>query len=108
MVLLGCAHAGVVNTLRYVRELTGRKPIHAVLGGMHMPEASSQRIDRTIEHFRELGIVRLGPAHCTGTAATAAMWSAFPGRCLACNVGTVFEFEVERMNSLSQSQRGLL
>ncbi len=95
VVLLGCAHAGVINTLRYVRALTGQKPIHAVLGGMHLLEASSQRIERTIEQFRELDIVRLGPAHCTGMTATAALWSAFPDRCLACNVGTVFEFEVD-------------
>ncbi len=46
------------------------------------------------DQFRELGIVRLGPAHCTGMAATAALWSAFPERCLACNAGAVFEFEV--------------
>jgi 7,8-dihydropterin-6-yl-methyl-4-(beta-D-ribofuranosyl)aminobenzene 5'-phosphate synthase len=92
VVLLGCAHSGVINTLRYARQLTGERPIHAVLGGMHLIHASPARISRTIEELRRLHIACLAPAHCTGMAATAALWTAFPGRCSSCNVGTVVEF----------------
>lgn len=49
VVLLGCAHAGVINTLRCVRPLTDERPIHAVLGGMHLVGASAQRLKRTID-----------------------------------------------------------
>ena len=93
VVLLGCAHAGVINTLQYVRELTGGKPIHAVVGGMHLVTASRNRMDQTIHGLRQLDVRRLGPAHCTGAAPTAELWGTFPERCLSCAVGTKMEFE---------------
>lgn len=94
VVLLGCAHSGVINTLRYVRHLTDNRPIHAVLGGMHLLAASAERLRRTIEEFQRWGIDRLGPAHCTGRIATAALWQAMPEHCLACHVGARFEFDL--------------
>jgi 7,8-dihydropterin-6-yl-methyl-4-(beta-D-ribofuranosyl)aminobenzene 5'-phosphate synthase len=94
VVVLGCAHAGVINTLYYVRQLTHDRPVHAVLGGMHLINASSERLQWTIEQLRKLGVERLGPAHCTGTAAVAALWNAFPGQCFDCHAGTRLEFEV--------------
>ena len=93
VVILGCAHAGVINTLQYIQELTNGKPVHAVLGGMHLLQASPDRLSWTIEEFRKLGIERLYPAHCTGMAATVALWNAFPGKCFPCHVGTTVEFE---------------
>lgn len=93
VVLLGCAHSGVVNTLHYIRRLTKDRPIHAVLGGMHLVGASQERVDRTIEELRVLDIQRLGPAHCTGLPAIAALWHALPGRCISCHAGAAFEFE---------------
>ena len=56
IVLLGCAHAGVISTLRYVRELTGGQPIFALLGGMHLVNASAKRIDMTIRELRQLKV----------------------------------------------------
>lgn len=96
VVLLGCAHAGVVNTLRHIRHLTGGRPIHAVLGGMHLLVASQERMDCTVEALRSLGVQRLGPAHCTGAAATARLWHEFPGACTPCSVGCRFVFEREQ------------
>ncbi len=100
VVLLGCAHAGVINTLRYVRNLTGGRPIHAVLGGMHLVGASTERLERTIDALREMDIDYLGPAHCTGRAATAALWDAFPNRCISCHVGTQVEFDLSRPSTI--------
>lgn len=92
VVLLGCAHAGVVNTLRYVRQVTNGKSIYAVLGGMHLVTASRARMNRTVEDLREFDIERLGPAHCTGFAAAAELWNAFPGKYFSCGVGAKLEF----------------
>jgi 7,8-dihydropterin-6-yl-methyl-4-(beta-D-ribofuranosyl)aminobenzene 5'-phosphate synthase len=94
VVLLGCAHAGVINTLEYVRELTDDKPIHAVMGGMHLVAASRDRMDQTIAALRLFDMGRLGPAHCTGLAATTELWNAFPGTCFPCVVGTRLEFQL--------------
>jgi 7,8-dihydropterin-6-yl-methyl-4-(beta-D-ribofuranosyl)aminobenzene 5'-phosphate synthase len=93
VVLLGCAHSGVINTLHHIRRLTNNRPIHAVIGGMHLVNASSHRIERTIEELRKIGVERLAPAHCTGMQATMALSKAFPGQCQPCSVGTRFEFD---------------
>lgn len=103
VVLLGCAHSGVINTLRYVRQLTAGRPIHAVLGGMHLLNASAERLDRTIGELREMRIDCVGPAHCTGRAATAALWSALPGRCIPCHVGTQLEFDLFTLSATGVS-----
>lgn len=92
VVLLGCAHAGVVNTLRYIRRLARGRPIHAALGGMHLLTASPERMEQTANALRELGVQRLAPAHCTGAAATVRLWSEFSDACADCSVGTRFVF----------------
>ncbi len=93
VVVLGCAHSGVVNTLEYVRSLTHGRPIHAVLGGMHLLTASSDRLERTIAALRRWNVMKLVPAHCTGIAALARLWSAFPDRCAIGPAGTRMVFE---------------
>jgi len=93
VVLLGCAHAGVVNTLRHIHRLTSGRPVHTLLGGMHLVAASPERMRRTVEALRELKLQRLGPGHCTGVAAAARLWSEFPGTCTPCAVGRRFLFQ---------------
>ena len=80
----------MLSTLRYVRELTGGQPIFALLGGMHLVHASTKRIDTTIRELRQLKVQRLAPVHCTGAAATAALWTAFPKRMDNGHVGSTF------------------
>jgi 7,8-dihydropterin-6-yl-methyl-4-(beta-D-ribofuranosyl)aminobenzene 5'-phosphate synthase len=94
VVLLGCAHSGVVNTLEHVRHLAGGRPIHTILGGLHLLTASPERREKTIAAFRRLDIQRLAPAHCTGLPALAQLWTAFPGRCSSCAVGTIWVFQI--------------
>jgi len=93
LVILGCAHAGFINTLRYVRALTHDRPIHTVMGGMHLLDASPDRMDRTVAELRRMDVQRLLPCHCTGMTATVRLWNEFPGRCAACPVGTVVDVE---------------
>jgi 7,8-dihydropterin-6-yl-methyl-4-(beta-D-ribofuranosyl)aminobenzene 5'-phosphate synthase len=93
VVLLGCAHSGVVNTLEYVQHLTGGRPIHAILGGLHLLKASPERMEKTIAAFRRLDIQRLAPAHCTGLPALAQLWTTFPDRCSPCAVSTSMLFQ---------------
>jgi 7,8-dihydropterin-6-yl-methyl-4-(beta-D-ribofuranosyl)aminobenzene 5'-phosphate synthase len=93
VVVLGCAHAGVVNTLRYVQKLTDDRPIHTVIGGMHLVSASPERMDKTVEVLRCLDVQRLLPAHCTGFAAMARLWHEFPCPYAPCPVGTVLDIE---------------
>jgi 7,8-dihydropterin-6-yl-methyl-4-(beta-D-ribofuranosyl)aminobenzene 5'-phosphate synthase len=89
--ILGCAHAGVINTLHYIGKLTHGRRIHTVMGGMHLLNASPERMERTVAQLRQLDIQRLVVCHCTGFAATTRLGNEFPGRCLPCHVGTVVE-----------------
>ena len=93
VLLLGCAHSGVVNTLDHVQHLTGGKPVSAVIGGLHLGSASEERIQQTIAQLRDAQLETLAPAHCTGLPATAKLWQAFPDICRPASVGTVFEFK---------------
>jgi 7,8-dihydropterin-6-yl-methyl-4-(beta-D-ribofuranosyl)aminobenzene 5'-phosphate synthase len=93
VVVLGCAHSGVINTLEYISNLTSRSKIYAVIGGMHLLNASKERIEQTITVFREYNIQKIGVAHCTGAIAIRRFSNAFQGRCFSCSVGTRISFE---------------
>lgn len=65
-VILGCAHRGVINTLRHAQEITGVALIHTVIGGTHLIGATEERVLRTATALQELGVQRVGVSHCTG------------------------------------------
>jgi len=87
IVVFGCAHSGVVNTVDYISELTGEKNIYAVIGGMHLINASPARITSTIEVFKKYEIQKVIPLHCTGHKAIGAMKNAFGDKCLCLGAG---------------------
>ena len=95
VVILGCAHAGVVNTLDHISQITGERHIHAVLGGMHLCGASDERLAATADAFARYGVQVIAPAHCTGTRAVAFLWSRFPDRCVECTAGSRFVFDAQ-------------
>lgn len=92
ILLSGCAHSGIVNTLRHAAGLAGGKRFAAVLGGMHLGSASPERIGRTLADLGEFEMGMVGPAHCTGRAAQDAFREAYGRRCRDCPAGTVLEF----------------
>lgn len=83
----------MVNTLDYVRHLTGGKAVRAVIGGLHLGSAREGRIQQTIARLRDAGLTILAPSHCTGAPATARLWRAFPEIFHPAGGGTVFEFQ---------------
>lgn len=88
VVILGCAHRGIINTLYHAQQLTGVKVIHTVLGGCHLMDASEQRVWLTIATLKELGVQRLGVCHCTGLPASAIMAQQFGDKFFFNNAGT--------------------
>ncbi len=66
VILAGCCHSGIVNTLHYVTELTGSSRIAALIGGFHLSTASPERLSRTVEELNAFDIGRIIPCHCTG------------------------------------------
>ncbi|MFO7973861.1 MAG: MBL fold metallo-hydrolase [Candidatus Hydrogenedentota bacterium] len=102
-VILGCAHAGVINTLRYVQQLTQNRPVHTVIGGTHLVSASPERMDKTVEELTGLGIQRLMPCHCTGFPAMARLWHEFPQEYVPCTVGTTINLDMHPAESTAQN-----
>ncbi len=92
VVVLGCAHSGVVNTLEYVSEITGEKNIYAVLGGTHLKGAGDKRIDETISIFKKFNVKHIAVSHCTGFKAAAKLYSVFGENFKQNNVGNYFKF----------------
>ena len=90
IVILGCAHSGVVNTLEYIARLTGTRAFHAVIGGMHLNRASPARLAATTEAFARYKVALVAPGHCTGPAATAYLSEQLPGRVKPCRSGEPF------------------
>ncbi|MGA9378896.1 MAG: MBL fold metallo-hydrolase [Phormidium sp.] len=88
VVVLGCAHAGVINTLNYITQLTGKEKIYGVIGGMHLLNASRERLQVTAETLTKYEVQLIGANHCTGMTATAFLWHQLAERCISCHVGT--------------------
>jgi 7,8-dihydropterin-6-yl-methyl-4-(beta-D-ribofuranosyl)aminobenzene 5'-phosphate synthase len=91
VVILGCAHRGIINTLYHAQRLSRVKKIDSVFGGCHLMNASEERIWRTVDTLKELGVGRLGVCHCTGMAASVIMAQEFGDRFLQNNAGTVLD-----------------
>jgi 7,8-dihydropterin-6-yl-methyl-4-(beta-D-ribofuranosyl)aminobenzene 5'-phosphate synthase len=92
VVLSGCGHAGIVNTVRYVTRLTGEQRIAAVIGGFHLSGPMFEAvIAPTADAFGELSPSLLVPAHCTGWKAVHRLAARFPDAFLQCAVGTTIE-----------------
>lgn len=89
VVLAGCAHRGIVNTIRHARSVTGVERVHAVLGGCHLFTAPEHQIEATISEFRHLDVQRIGVSHCTGLPAAGRMAAAFGRRFFFNNAGVV-------------------
>jgi len=90
VVISGCAHRGIINTLRHARKLTGRPDIHAVIGGTHLFRASTDRIDRTIAELKDMKVQHLGVSHCTGFTASCRLAREFGGKFFLNNAGNTF------------------
>lgn len=65
-VVVGCCHAGIVNTLEAIMSITGEKRIHTVIGGLHLLNATQDRLQKTVAALNEMKIGTLIPCHCTG------------------------------------------
>jgi len=95
VVLCGCCHAGLLNTLAHVHQrfaVPFGVDITAVAGGTHLLQADKAHLQRVIEVLRELGLPRLYLNHCTGQRAYVVLAQAFGEEVAPCPAGTTFNF----------------
>ena len=99
VVLTGCGHAGIVNTVRYARVLTGVEHVHAVLGGFYLTGKAFEpiigpTIGPTIDRLAALAPEAVLPAHCTGWQATHQLANQLPNAFIPNSIGTRLELAV--------------
>ncbi|MDY6791299.1 MAG: MBL fold metallo-hydrolase [Thermodesulfobacteriota bacterium] len=92
IVVLGCGHHGMINTLMHAQEITGVKKILAVLGGTHLFRSDSYQINQSIAKLQEFKVEKIGVSHCTGMPAAMALMNHFGNRFFFNHVGKVTEF----------------
>jgi 7,8-dihydropterin-6-yl-methyl-4-(beta-D-ribofuranosyl)aminobenzene 5'-phosphate synthase len=80
--------------------LTGTEQIHAVLGGMHLIHASSERIQSTIKALENMNVDLLGLSHCTGSAAADKIKTVFCEKCFEYITGIQISFEMVKSEEL--------
>jgi 7,8-dihydropterin-6-yl-methyl-4-(beta-D-ribofuranosyl)aminobenzene 5'-phosphate synthase len=92
LVLSGCGHAGIVNTVRHAQTLTGEHQLAAIIGGFHLSGPMFEPIiDPTVDALASLSPQLLVPAHCTGWRAVHRIASQFPEAFAISTVGTTIE-----------------
>jgi len=93
VVISGCAHAGIINTVTYAQQITGAANVYAVMGGFHLAgKTFESRIQPTIEELQRINPALVVPSHCTGWRAMCAMAKAFPEGFIWNSVGNMYRF----------------
>ena len=94
VVLGGCSHAGIINTVKYAQKVTGTDKVHAVLGGFHLTGPLFEPIiEPTIEEMKKIGPDIIVPMHCTGWKAINQFADRMPEQCIINAVGTRYVFQ---------------
>jgi 7,8-dihydropterin-6-yl-methyl-4-(beta-D-ribofuranosyl)aminobenzene 5'-phosphate synthase len=92
VVLSGCAHAGIVNTVKQAQKVSGIEKIHAVLGGFHLINAKPEIIQKTVADIKAMKPEYIVPTHCTGFEAIVAFRQEMPGEFIINTAGTQYTF----------------
>ena len=93
VILSGCAHSGIVNTVRYAMAVTGIDKVHVVMGGFHLSGPFFEPIiDRTTEELKKIHPTFIIPTHCTGRKAIMAMEKQMPEQFILNMAGTKLTF----------------
>lgn len=91
VVVSGCAHAGIVNTILYAKKITNVDHVHAVIGGFHLSGPVFEPIiEKTIEAFTDMDLELIVPMHCTGWKAIQRFSESFPDAFVLNSVGSTF------------------
>ena len=93
VILSGCAHAGIINTVSYAKEITGISKVHAVMGGFHLTgQLFEPIIEDTVAALKEIQPDYIIPTHCTGRKAIGRIENEMPDSFLLNMAGTTLTF----------------
>jgi len=91
VIIFGCAHSGMINTINHVMEKTGKEKIYSLLGGTHLQFLTPEQLEESIDAIKRLTIEYIGVSHCTGMRASMRLAQEFGDRFFFGHVGAVFE-----------------
>lgn len=91
VLILGCCHAGLVNTVEHVAYMTGRRDIYAIIGGTHLGFCGQEQLGATVDMLKGLGVKKLSVSHCTGFAASLRLARELPKEFQTAMVGYTLE-----------------
>lgn len=93
VVLSGCAHSGIINTVHYARQVTGIETVLAIMGGFHLSGQDPDRvIQPTVDALKAINPTYIIPTHCTGRLAVGLIEEAMPDRFILNMAGTKLTF----------------
>ena len=92
VIVSGCAHSGIVNTVNYAREISGVDRVWGIVGGFHLAPASGEEIDRTIDEIKGHSPRLIAPTHCTGFKAMTRFAAEMPEAFVEGVVGATYSF----------------
>jgi 7,8-dihydropterin-6-yl-methyl-4-(beta-D-ribofuranosyl)aminobenzene 5'-phosphate synthase len=92
VVVLGCSHRGVINTLSHVQNIIGEKNIYAVIGGLHLVKTTGKKLGTIIERLERFNLEKIVVGHCTGNDAIQALYSRFKDKLILNTVGNIITF----------------
>ena len=91
IVLSGCAHAGIINTIKYAQKITGITDVFAIMGGFHLAgKENENKIEQTITELKRINSKLIVPCHCTGSKAIFAIANALPDKFVYNSVGNLY------------------
>lgn len=93
LILTGCGHAGIINTIKYAKKVTGVRKIYSVLGGLHLSgQGYEESIPLTIAELKREDPRYIVPCHCTGWKAAYEIVNTMPEKFIQPSVGSIFCF----------------
>ncbi|MEM3406092.1 MAG: MBL fold metallo-hydrolase [Nitrososphaerota archaeon] len=91
VIITGCAHSGIINTIEYAKKITGLNKIHAILGGFHLINANEEKIKITMDEMKKINPEKIFPCHCTGQKAIMEFIKNFKDKCIPIQAGKSIE-----------------
>jgi len=91
ILILGCAHSGMINIINHVIDKTGKENFYAILGGTHLDFLTAEQLDESIKVLKRIKIEKIGVCHCTGMRAAFRLHQEFGDRFFYGHVGSMLE-----------------
>jgi 7,8-dihydropterin-6-yl-methyl-4-(beta-D-ribofuranosyl)aminobenzene 5'-phosphate synthase len=91
ILILGCAHSGMINIIHHVIHKTRKEKFYAIMGGTHLDFLTPEQLEESIKTLKQMEIEKIGVSHCTGMRAAFRLHREFGDRFFYGCVGSVFE-----------------